>query len=92
MRNVNQDYKHYGTDFVLMDSNALILVSLNINHNISFVENKNVHLGQIKEPEFGRPIQELSRCTNEDVIGQLGATRNYSYINLNVTFCINLAS
>lgn len=64
-----------------MNANALILVSLSSNHDVSFVEDKNLNLAKIKAAKFGTPIQQLTRGTDENVISQLGATRNFWTIN-----------
>jgi hypothetical protein len=61
---------------VLVNSNALILVPLCGNHNVSLVEDEYFYFSQIKTAQFRSPIQQLARSTNKNVIVQLRATRN----------------
>lgn len=61
---------------VLVNSNALILMSLCGNHDISLVKDENFYFSQIKTTQFSPPIQQLARSTNENVISYLSATRN----------------
>lgn len=62
---------------LLVNPDALILMALSGNHDVSLVENENLDFGQIEAAELRRPVQEFSRCSDQNMIGELRASWNW---------------
>lgn len=59
-----------------MNTNALILMALFINHHVGFVQNKDFDFLDVKYAHSNGPIEHFAGRANDDVLGQLGATFN----------------
>lgn len=62
--------------FLLVNTNALVLVPLSSYHDISFIENKDLNFAQIKASELGSPIQYFPGSTDKNMLGQLRSSRD----------------
>lgn len=51
-----------------MNPNALILMTLRGNHDISFIQHEHLYFAQIKNLEFETPIQNFPRCPDYYVV------------------------
>lgn len=60
--------------YSLVNANALILMSLCIDHDIGFIQHEHRDFFDVKHTEFRAPIQNFSRCANDDVVIQFGIT------------------
>jgi hypothetical protein len=54
---------------LFVQANALILMTLLSNHDVSLVQDEDVDFGQIECAELKRPIENLARRADYDVIG-----------------------
>lgn len=59
-----------------MDPDALVLVSLGGDHDVSFIKNEDLNFRQVKAAELCSPIQKFPRRSNQNVVSKLSAPRN----------------
>lgn len=62
---------------ILVQSDALVLVTLLCDHDVGFVEYEDLDFRQVEGAELERPVEDLSRRSDDDVIDQLSAAFNF---------------
>lgn len=63
--------------YSLVDSNALVLMTLCCNHHVGFIQHEHANLLYVKYTELAAPIKHLPGRTNDDVVIQLCTASNY---------------
>jgi len=56
---------------VPLKTNGLVLMTLSVYHNVSFIKHKNVDFLKIYHPATRAPVQQCARSANHYVIPQL---------------------
>uniref|UniRef100_A0A3P8XK23 Uncharacterized protein n=1 Tax=Esox lucius TaxID=8010 RepID=A0A3P8XK23_ESOLU len=61
-----------------LDSDALVLVTLCGDHDVSLVQHKDADLLGVDDLEFGAPVQDRARCPNDDLLLELHPSVHWS--------------
>lgn len=72
--------------YSLVDSNALVLMTLCCNHHVGFIQHEHANLFYIEYAELAAPIEHLSGRTNDDVVIQLCTASDYRNVS-NIKLC-----